>query len=68
MVHVMTQNMENKKNMVQVLPVAGCGVGPPAAPSSSFAGHRDPVGRSALLRPLQVWNFKKDSFNSFRTF
>ena len=28
MVHVMTQNMESRKNMVQVLPVAGGGVGP----------------------------------------
>ena len=28
MVHVINQNMESRKNMVQVLPVTGCSVGP----------------------------------------
>ena len=42
MVQVMTQNMESRKIMMQVMPVAGWGVGPQLPLSVTSAAHAGP--------------------------
>ena len=54
MVSVMAQNIEHRKGMVQVLPGAGCGVGPPLSLPVTLQIPIKNTNAFILLEPLRV--------------